>query len=546
VTAAGATDRAPYDAVVIGAGLNGLVAAAYLAKAGQRVLVLERRNIAGGTAVTEEVFPGFRFDTCRHDTGWIPPRIISDLKLKRHGLELVDVDASVFAPLPGGGRNDYLLLHHDPQRSAALIRKHSQGDAQKWPAFATRIARLSGFVKAVYASPAPAIDSTSFDDLLSLARLGTRLRMRLGKTEMVELLRTLPMSVGELLDDWFETDALKGVVGARGVTGIMQGPRSGGTAFVLLHHQVGRPAGAFRAPYAIRGGVGGLARALATAATSLGAEIRTGVEVVRVNTKGGGATGVVLRNGDEIGARRVVSSTDSRRTFLDLCDPARLDPDFVRAVRNVRYRGAWAKVNLALEALPTFSALREGGETTLRGTISISPSLDYLERAYDDAKYGRVSEHPHLEIRIPSLADASLAPPGRHVMSIEVQYAPYQLQDGEWDDRARDALGDRVVETLATYAPDLPGAVLHRQVLTPRDLENVFALTEGHAYQGELTLDQILFMRPVAGWGRYRTPVRDLYLCGAATHPGGGIAGAAGANAAREILKQQEHDDWKF
>jgi phytoene dehydrogenase-like protein len=536
MTAAAGTNGAPYDAIVIGAGLNGLVAAAYLAKAGQRVLVLERRNGPGGTVVTEEVFPLYRFDTCRHDTGWISPGIIRDLKLRKHGLELVDVDASVFAPHPGGGRNDYLLLHHDPQRSATLIRKHSQADGAKWPAFAARIARIAGFLKAAYASPPPTIDSTSFGDLLSLASLGTRLRV-LGKTEMVELLRTIPMSVGELLDDWFETDILKGVVGARGVTGIMQGPRSGGTAFVLLHHQVGRPPGAFRTPYAVRGGVGSLARALATAATSFGAEVRTGVEVVRVDTKGERAAGVVLHNGDEIAGRRVVSGADARRTFLDLCDPSRLDPDFVRDVQNVRYRGAWAKVNLALGALPTFSALREGGETTLRGTISISPSLEYLERAYDDAKYGRVSAHPHLEIRIPSLADASLAPPGRHVMSIEVQYAPYHLRDAVWDDGARDALGDRVVETLAAYAPDLPGSILHRQVLTPRDLESVFSLTEGHAYHGELTLDQILFMRPVPGWSRYRTPVRDLYLCGAGAHPGGGIAGAAGANAARIILK---------
>jgi phytoene dehydrogenase-like protein len=356
---------------------------------------------------------------------------------------------------------------------------------------------------------------------------------------MVELLRTVPMSVGELLDDWFETDILKGVLGARGVTGVLQGPRSGGTAFVLLHHQVGRPVGAFRAPHAVRGGVGSLARALTAAATSFGAEVRTGAEVVRVLSKGGRATGVVLQNGDEIAARRVVSGADPRRTFLDLCDPSRLTPDFVRAVRSVRYRGAWAKVNLALGALPTFAALRDAGETALRGTISISPSLDYLERAYDDAKYGRVSDRPYLEIRIPSLADASLAPPGRHVMSIEVQYAPYRLREGEWDDSARDALGDRVVETLAAYAPELPGSILHRQVLTPRDLETTFALTEGHTYHGEMTLDQILFMRPVAGWSRYRTPVGGLYLCGAGTHPGGGIAGVPGANAARVILKDR-------
>jgi phytoene dehydrogenase-like protein len=529
---------AAYDAIVIGAGLNGLVAAAYLGKAGQRVLVVERRDVIGGTVATEEVFPGFRFDICRHDAGWLSPRIASDLKLKRHGLEMLDVDASVFAPHPSGDRNDYLLLHHDAQRSAALIRKHSAADAEKWPRFAERIARLAGFLKAAYATGAPAVDASSFSDLMSLASLGTRLRVFLGKTEMVELLRTVPMSVAELLDDWFETDALKGAVGARGVTGIMQGPRSGGTAFVLLHHQVGRPVGAFRAPAAVRGGVGNVARAVAAAATAFGVEIRTGVEVARVRTQAGRATGVVLGNGDEITAHRVVSGADPRRTFFDLCDPTRLEPEFVRGVRNLRYRGAWAKVNLALGSLPTFSALRESGaETSLRGTISISPSLTYLERAYDDAKYGRVSEQPHLEIRIPSLADSTLAPPGKHVMSIEVQYAPYHLRDGRWDAAARDALGDRVIETLATYAPDLPGAVLHRQVLTPLDLEETFALTEGHAYHGELTLDQILFMRPVAGWSRYRTPVRDLYLCGAGTHPGGGIAGGSGANAAREILK---------
>jgi phytoene dehydrogenase-like protein len=347
------------------------------------------------------------------------------------------------------------------------------------------------------------------------------------------------MSVGEFLDDWFETDVLKGVVGARGVTGIMQGPRSGGTAFVLLHHQVGRPVGAFRAPSAVRGGVGNIARALAAAAQGFGAEIRTGAEVERVHTQGGRAAGVVLRNGDEITAHRVVSGADPRRTFLDLCDPTRLEPGFVRSIRNLRYRGAWAKVNLALATLPHFSALRgNGGESALRGTISISPSLDYLERAYDDAKYGRVSSQPHLEIRIPSLADPTLAPAGKHVMSIEMQYAPYRLRDGEWDDQSREALGDRVIDTLSTYAPDLAGAVLHRHVLTPRDLENTFALTEGHAYHGELTLDQILFMRPVAGWSRYRTPVRDLYLCGQGTHPGGGIAGASGANAAREIMRE--------
>lgn len=528
-----------YDAIVIGAGLNGLVTAAYLAKAGQRVLVLERRNVVGGSVTTEEVFPGFKFDSCRHDAGWLSPRIIADLRLKKHGLEMVDVDATIFAPHPSGERNDYLLLHQDPLRSAALIRKYSASDGEKWPKFAERIGRLAGFLKAAYGSPPPAVDATSLGDLVSLASLGARLRVFLGKSEMVELLRTVPMSVGELLDDWFETDVLKGVVGARGVTGILQGPRSGGTAFVLLHHQVGQPVGAFRAPSAVRGGVGGVARALAAAAKAFGAEIRTGVDVTRVQTHAGRATGVVLGNGDELASQRVVSGADPRRTFLELCDPTRFEPNFVRSVRHLRYRGGWAKVNLALAALPEFPVLRgSGSEASLRGTISISPSLTYLERAYDDAKYGRMSSRPQLEIRIPSLADPTLAPAGKHVMSIEVHYAPYHLRDGEWDDRSRDALGDRVIDTLSTYVPDISGAILHRQVLTPRDLESTFGLTEGHAYHGELALDQILFMRPVAGWSRYRTPVRDLYLCGSGTHPGGGIAGASGANAAREILKE--------
>ncbi|HEX6640008.1 MAG TPA: NAD(P)/FAD-dependent oxidoreductase, partial [Thermoanaerobaculia bacterium] len=357
--------------------------------------------------------------------------------------------------------------------------------------------------------------------------------------DMVELLRTVPMSVSELLDDHFEDDLLKGVVGARGVSAMLQGPQSGGTAFVLLHNQVGQPAGAMRAPTAVRGGVGSLSAALAAAARSFGAEIRTGADVAQILAPGGALTGVALRNGDVIAASRVVSAATPRHTLLDLCDPTRLDPDFVRAVRNVRYRGAWAKVNLALGGLPAFRALRDADrETALRGTIAISPDLEYLERAYDDAKYGRVSTQPHLEVRIPTLADPSLAPAGRHVMSIEVQYAPYARRDGAWDDAARASLGDRVVETLAAHAPDLAGMILHRQVLTPLDLEQRYALTEGHTHHGQLALDQILFMRPLAGWSRYRTPIDGLYLCGPGTHPGGGTAGVSGANAAREILRE--------
>jgi phytoene dehydrogenase-like protein len=521
-----------YDAVIIGAGLNGLVTAGYLARGGLRVLVLERRATLGGSTVTTEFAPGFRVDSCRHDAGWLSPRIASDLDLARHGLELLPSGGSVLALLAAGG---YLRLDSDPARAAQAIERLSPADAAKWPAFTQRIARLAGFLEALYAAPAPNIDASSPSDLLGLLDLGRRLR-RLGKTEMVELMRTVPMSAAELLDDWFENDALKGVVGARAITHMCQGPRSGGTAFVLLHHQVGRNAGAFHEAVTARGGIGGIATALAAAARAAGAEIRSGAEVTRIATRDGRASGVVLASGEEIAAGRVISSADPRCTFLTLCDPSQLAPEFVRAVRHIKYKGAWAKVNLALGALPAFEGAA-GDDARLADTLVISPSLTYLERAYDDAKYGRVSDRPYLQARIPSLGDPSLAPAGKHVMSIHMQYAPYRLREGVWDAQARAALGDRVVATLAEFMPSLPAAVLHREVLTPLDLETGFSLPEGHAYHGELTLDQILFMRPVAGWSRHATPVPDLYLCGSGTHPGGGIAGAAGANAARRVLK---------
>jgi len=523
--------RSGYDAIVIGAGLNGLTTAAYLARGGMRVLVLERRDIVGGSAVTEEFAPGFRCDTARHDVGWIPLRIIRDLGLNdRHGLRLVSWAGEVVAPTRDG---EFLLLQGIAERTADALRRFSPADAGRWPAFAARVTKLAGFLERVYAGPAPQVDSSSLTDLARLLRLGLGLR-GLGKKDMVEFLRSATMSVAEFLDDAFECDALKGVLGAQGVTHLCQGPRAGGTAFVYLHHQVGRYPGAFRTTLFPLGAIGELARALADAARAAGAEVRTGAAVTRIAMRDARASGVVLASGEEIAARRVVSSADPRQTFLALCDPALLEPDFVRAVRNIRYRGVWAKVNLALAELPRIPGLPADGKSA--GSIVISPSLDYLERAYDDAKYGRVSGHPYLEARIPTLTDPSLAPKGRHVMSVHVQYAPYHLRGGTWDAAARDALGDRVVATLGEYAPDLPGKVLHRQVLTPLDLEREFSLPEGHAYHGEMTLDQILWMRPVPECSRHGTPVRGLFLCGSGTHPGGGIAGGAGAGAARAIL----------
>lgn len=520
-----------YDAIVIGAGVNGLVTANYLARAGQRVIILEARDSAGGCHTTEEFAPGFRVDSCAHDVGWFPRRIAADLDLAAHGLQLQQTETSVFTPLPDGG---HLTLSRDEGKTVAAIRSHSTRDAARWPAFATRMARISSFLEHLYSAPPPLLLSTNVTDLFSLLSLGRKLR-GLGKVDMVELLRTLPMSVAELLDDTFEGDALKGTLGAAGITNIMQGPRSGGTAFVMLHHQVGGPAGEFRARPIPRGGVGALAASLASAAKAHGAELRLGSPVARIRVEGERTTGVVLENGEQLGARRVVSAVDPRRTLLDLLEPGLLDPEFVRAVQNIRFRGVRAKVNLALSELPSFTALPGAGEH-LRGAISISPGLDYLEQAYDAAKHRRVSERPYLEARIPSLSDPSLAPADRHVMSIAMQYAPYRLDEG-WSPRSRDALGDAVVRTLEDYAPGIGRSILHRQVLSPLDIEQRYGATEGNIYQGEMTLDQILFMRPVAGWARYRTPVAGVFLCGSGTHPGGGIPGASGYNAAREVLK---------
>jgi phytoene dehydrogenase-like protein len=511
------------DVVVVGAGLNGLVAAGYLARAGRRVLVLEQRDTIGGTTVTEEIAPGFRCDIVQHDIGWLPPRIASELGC--NGVELVRGDPAVVTPLDDGRS---LQLSPDTGRSVAALRALSPADAAKWEEFSERMTRLAGFLQALYLAPPPQPLRAAPRDLLALLRLGRRFR-GLGRTGMIDLLRVLPMSVAELLDDWFQADALKGTLAAGAVTGLLQGPRSGGTAFGLLHHLVGRAS--FRSPAIVRGGVGVLAQALAATVRRYGAEIRTAAAVQRITVKDGRAIGVVLASGEELAARTIVSAADPRRTLLGLVEPIHLDPDVALAVRHIRCRGPVAKVNLALGELPRLPGL------TGHGVVSISPSLDYLERAFDDAKHGAVSRKPYCEVRVPSLLDPSLAPRGKHVMSVLVQYAPYHLRNG-WTAAQREALGDAVVATLTAYAPNLPAAILHRQVLTPKDLEDGWGLTEGSLYHGELSLDQILFMRPVPGWSRYRTPLDGLYLCGPGTHPGGGMAGLAGRNAARTVLKE--------
>ena len=520
------------ELILIGGGVNGLVAAAYLAKAGVKVLVLEARDVLGGLAGAGEPIPGFRCDVGGSDAGWLLPDIAADLDLEAAGLELVSPQACACS-LQEGGRA--LTLWADPARTAEEIGRFSAEDAHRWPEFTAQVSRFAGMLEALYAIAPPEVPDPPGRDLGTLLRLALRLR-RLGKREMVEFLRVAPMSVAEWLDDWFKSDALKGALGAGGITRIFQGPRGAGTAYVFLHHQVGRPAGALRGTHYVKGGPGALAAILATVAKGYGAEIRTTAPVREIVVRDGKAIGVALETGEHLAARQVVSGADPRRTFGRMVDAGQLDPEFLRAVRNIKCRGAVATVHLALSELPRFAGTTE---EALGGAITVAPSLDYLEHAYDDAKYGAVSRRPYIEARVPTLLDPSAAPVGRHLVTAQVQYAPYHLRPGGWDERAREQVAQVAIDTLSAYAPNLRASVIGRHVVTPKDLEDRYGLTEGNVYHGELTLDQILFMRPVAGWARYRTPIDGLYLCGAGTHPGGGLAGAPGRNAARELLSER-------
>lgn len=520
-----------HDVIVIGGGQNGLVAAALLAKAGRRVLLLERRAVVGGTNTTEEFHPGFRVDAAFHRSGWLDPRLASELGLSAGAAGEALPDAGVFCPTG----NDGFLLPPSVGGAVEAIRRRSPADAAKWEEFSGLMHRLGGVLQHLYSLTPPRPTSSRPGDVLALLGLARRIR-GLGRHDMIEFLRVLPMSVSELLDDWFETDVLKGVLGAGGITGIAQGPRSAGTAFVMLHHLVGSPAGVLRGSALHRGGVGTLTAGLTEAAARFGVEIRTDAEVASVVTRDGGVAGVTLQGREEIPAAQVLSTLDPRRTMLGLVDPTQLSPEYARAVQNIRFRGVSAKVNLALGEAPHFPAAGSDA-SALKGLISISPTLDYLERAYDDVKHGGVSSAPFLEAVIPSLSDPSLAPAGKHVMSVWMQYAPYRPRVGDWDAASRESLGDRVVDCLAEYSPNLKSAIIHRQVLTPRDLGDAYGATEGNLYHGEMGLDQILFMRPVPGWGHHGTPIHGLFLGGSGTHPGGGVVGGAGRLAARELLK---------
>jgi phytoene dehydrogenase-like protein len=518
-----------YDVIVVGGGHNGLVAAAYLARAGRRVLVLERRERVGGAAVSEQVFPGFTFSVFSYVVSLLRPEIIRDLDLPRHGLQILPLESTV-TPLPNG---DYLAQWGDKDRTRRELARHSPTDAEALDRFGHLMHHMAMAVRPLLGVAPPDPTALSVRELRALARLGGHFR-QLDETHLHALVKLMTMSSADFLDEWFECEPLKATKSASGIIGTFLGPRSPGTAYVLLHHYMGEIDGVFRAWGFAKGGTGSISEAIASAARSHGVEIRTGAGVARVVAPNGRAKAVVLENGDEIPARTIVSSLDPRRTFLELIDRGLLPDDLIQAIERYKFRGSSGKVNLALSELPHFTGLPSNGEH-VRGAISISPSYDYLERAYDDAKYGRFSRRPYMDIVFPSAIDPGMAPPGRHVMTVFIQYAPYHLNGG-WTEQAREAFGDAVIETLSEYAPNLKSAILHRQVITPLDIENLTGLSEGNIFAGELSLSQLAFLRPAAGWSGYRTPVAGYYQCGSGTHPGGGIMGASGHLAAQRIL----------
>jgi phytoene dehydrogenase-like protein len=525
------TPASRYDAIIVGAGHNGLVTACYLARAGVRVLVLERRHVVGGACVTEEVFPGFKVSTAAYVNSLFRKEIVRDLRLAEHGFEVLAREPSSFTPLPDGRS---LLMGPDAELTRKEISKFSHRDAERYPRYEAMLERVADVIEPTLTMAPPDVLRPGLGDLRKLFMLGRAFRrLGSGAGEAVEILTGAARTV---LDRWFEAEELKATLATDAIIGAMASPSMPGTAYVLFHHVMGETDGKRGVWGYVRGGMGGLTQALAASARASGAEIRCEAEVARIVVRDGRVTGVALAGGDEFAAPIVASNADARVTFTRLLDRRQLPEDFMAAVDRISYDSASLKINLALSELPSFSALP--GTTASahhRGTIHICPDQDYIERAYDEAKYGRPSSRPVLECTIPSVVDPTVAPPGRHLMSMFVQYAPYALREGTWD-QLRDGFADRCIDLLNEYAPNFKRSVIARQVLTPLDLERVFNLTGGNIFQGAMTPSQLFSFRPVPGYASYRTPIHGLYLCGAAAHPGGGVMGTPGLNAARAIL----------
>jgi phytoene dehydrogenase-like protein len=515
--------------LIIGAGHNGLIAAFYLARAGYKPLVLEARSMVGGAAVTEEIAPGRRCPTLAHSTGPLRASIVADMQLSRR-VEFLRPDPRLVALSPDGRP---LVLSNDVARSTEAIRAHSAEDAERYPDFVATLERLGAFLSRLLEQTPPSLDQPGRQEVWELLKTGRQFR-KLGRTDAFRLLRWMPMAAADLAGEWFSGDLLQAVVASRGIFGAAAGPWSGGTGAALLMNAAIDPVPG-GSTIAVKGGPGALTHAMAEAAREAGATIRLDAPVARITVANGRAQGVLLQDGSEIPASAVISNADPRRTLLKLVDPIELDPGVLQRLRNYRMPGTVAKVNLTLGRLPPFTGVANPAD--LHGRIFVGPSLDYLEKAYDASKYGEISAEPYLDITIPSLLDPDLCPSDQHVMSVYVQYVPHKLAAGTDWTRTRDELGDRVVRTLEGYAPGLSSAIEHRQVLTPADLDDRYGLTNGHIHHGELALDQLFTMRPILGYAQYRTPIEGLFLCGAGTHPGGGVSGLSGRNAAREILQ---------
>jgi len=525
-----------YDAIIIGAGHNGMICGSYLARAGKKVLILERRHLVGGATVTEEIYPGFKYTVCSYVISLLRPQIISDLDLPAHGLELLPLDGTMTPTRDG----DFVMRWHDAGDTRRELIRHSPKDAEAYERFAELMYHLAMTVRPLLSTTAPSATSLKPGNMLELKRLAKTFSVR--EDYLFDLAKLMTMSSGEFVEQFFETPALLGTLSASGIIGTFLGPRSPGSAYVMLHHYMGEIDGQFRAWGLPRGGMGGFAEACASAARSFGAEIRLESPIEQILIEKGAAKGVVLEGGETIRAPHIISSLDPKRTFQKLIEPEHLDPQFRKQIERYKIRGSSGKVNLSLDALPEFTCLEKvkaRGEDTrpyLAGAISISPDIEYLERAFDDAKYGHFSRKPFMDMVIPTMIVPSMAPPGKHVMSIFVQYAPYELADGlHWPD-IREDFGDAVIDTLEEYAPNIKDIILHRQVVTPWDMENTFGLTQGNIFHGELSLDQLFFLRPIPGQEGYSTPIKNLYLCGSGTHPGGGVMGAPGQLAAKQIL----------
>lgn len=521
-----------YDAIVVGGGHNGLVTAAYLAKAGKRVLVLERRYQPGGACVTEEVWPGYRVSVASYLSSLLSPKVTSDLELEKYGYQVDAKDPAFFSPFPD---NRYLFMWQDRNKTLSEIAKFSRHDAEVYPAYEEHLERLSIVVESLLHVTPPVFPPKGVFDLPEYLKLLGKMR-GLSAKEIVGLVKIFTQSAAEFLDEWFENEEIKVTLATDGVIGANGGPRSPGTAYILLHHCMGGVAGHRGLWGFVRGGMGAISNAIAASAKAAGAEIRTDAEVQTIKIENGRARGVVLRSGEEFDAPLIASNLDPKRTFLSLVDQRHLDAEFLDQIHKYRCEGTSIKINLAVSALPNFRALPGALGPQHRATMHICPSIDYVEKAWDDAKYGCPSQSPLLELTSPTQYDPSLAPAGKHIIGIFLQYAPYRLRHGTWDE-LREPFTRRVLEIIDDYAPGFSGGVEHVQTLTPLDLEREFGLTGGNIFHGEMSVDQMFMLRPVSGWARYRTPIRGLFMCGSGTHPGGGVMGTPGHNAAREMLK---------